>query len=234
MKQSLHGGIMAAGHGNRFKRAGFTVPKPLIEVNGIPLLGHAVSLFRRTGICNISIVFNSSNMDKCRDYLLSSFPDMHFDIICRDTATSAETFLVLVSSISSGRMVVTTVDSIYLDDTFSKFVTYASNLGSGDIALGMTGYIDDENPLYVSVDSDGKVLSLGAGHGEFVTCGVYSLDAKVVSDYDYRDFSALRRLLSRFVEDGYRVSGFDMGQVIDVDRPEDIKQAESLCRVYGA
>jgi NDP-sugar pyrophosphorylase family protein len=228
MNQLLHGGIMAAGHGNRFRKAGFTVPKPLIEVNSTPLLGHAVSLFRKAGICNISIVFNSENINKCREYLLSSFPDVDFDIICRDTATSAETFLVLASSIAEGRMVVTTVDSIYLDDTFRKFVENVSNLSSVDIALGMTGYIDDEKPLYISVDSDGHVVSLGAGQSDFVTCGVYSLDAKIVSDYDHLEFPALRKLLARFVQDGYRVSGFDMGQVVDVDRPEDIKKAESF------
>lgn len=37
--------IPMSGFGERFRRAGYTVPKPLIEVDGKPIIGHVIDLF---------------------------------------------------------------------------------------------------------------------------------------------------------------------------------------------
>ena len=37
--------IPMSGFGERFRRAGYSVPKPLIEVDGLPIIGHVVNLF---------------------------------------------------------------------------------------------------------------------------------------------------------------------------------------------
>lgn len=37
--------IPMSGFGERFRRAGYTMPKPLIEVNGRPIVGHVVDMF---------------------------------------------------------------------------------------------------------------------------------------------------------------------------------------------
>ena len=37
--------IPMSGFGERFRRAGYTVPKPLIEVDGRPIIGHVIDLF---------------------------------------------------------------------------------------------------------------------------------------------------------------------------------------------
>jgi NDP-sugar pyrophosphorylase family protein len=227
MKEGVRGGIMAAGHGQRFRKAGFSLPKPMIEVGGIPLVGRSVASFRDAGITSITAVFNSSNVRQCSDYLLSGFPDMEFDIICRDTVTSAETFLTLAASVPDSRLVITTVDSIFAEDTFGSLVAFSSAMPPGAVCLGMSSYIDDERPLYISVDGTGRVTALGE-KSDMVTCGVYALDSSVVRGYNHRDFMALRKLLGRFLEDGLLVTGLDMGRVIDVDRPEDLEEAGKI------
>lgn len=37
--------IPMSGFGDRFRRAGYTIPKPLIEVDGKPIIGHVIDLF---------------------------------------------------------------------------------------------------------------------------------------------------------------------------------------------
>lgn len=37
--------IPMSGFGERFRRAGYLVPKPLIEVDGLPIIGHVINLF---------------------------------------------------------------------------------------------------------------------------------------------------------------------------------------------
>lgn len=48
--------IPMSGFGERFRRAGYSIPKPLIEVDGLPIIGHVVNLFPGetdfTFICN--------------------------------------------------------------------------------------------------------------------------------------------------------------------------------------
>ena len=48
--------IPMSGFGERFRRAGYAVPKPLIEVDGLPIIGHVINLFPGetdfTFICN--------------------------------------------------------------------------------------------------------------------------------------------------------------------------------------
>jgi len=37
--------IPMSGFGERFRRAGYKVPKPLIEVDGKPIIGHVIDMF---------------------------------------------------------------------------------------------------------------------------------------------------------------------------------------------
>ncbi len=57
--------IPMSGYGERFRKAGYTVPKPLIVVEGKPIISHVIDLFSSTDsfifICN-SNHLNSTNM----------------------------------------------------------------------------------------------------------------------------------------------------------------------------
>ena len=37
--------IPMSGFGERFKRVGYSVPKPLIKIDGIHMIGHVINLF---------------------------------------------------------------------------------------------------------------------------------------------------------------------------------------------
>ena len=41
----MHVIITMAGHSRRFKKAGYQVPKFLIEIDGEPMISHVVSMF---------------------------------------------------------------------------------------------------------------------------------------------------------------------------------------------
>ncbi|MFQ5962414.1 MAG: NTP transferase domain-containing protein, partial [Candidatus Methylomirabilales bacterium] len=44
------GGIIAAGAGVRLRQAGWTMPKPLVPVAGMPLIEHVIRNFLAAGI----------------------------------------------------------------------------------------------------------------------------------------------------------------------------------------
>jgi NDP-sugar pyrophosphorylase family protein len=53
--------IPMSGFGERFRRAGHTVPKPLIEAEGKPIIAHVVDLF--PGVSNVTFICNRDHLD---------------------------------------------------------------------------------------------------------------------------------------------------------------------------
>ena len=57
--------IPMSGFGERFRRAGYTVPKPLIKIDGKPIIEHVIDMFPGETnfifICNNSIVVKYGN-----------------------------------------------------------------------------------------------------------------------------------------------------------------------------
>ena len=54
----LAGAIIAAGEGRRLREAGWTVPKPLVPVAGVPLLASTIENFRAAGVESIVVIVN--------------------------------------------------------------------------------------------------------------------------------------------------------------------------------
>ena len=54
--------VPMSGFGERFRRAGYRVPKPLIEVDGKPIIAHVVDLF--PGETEFVFVCNRDHLDE--------------------------------------------------------------------------------------------------------------------------------------------------------------------------
>ncbi len=230
------GGIIAAGHGSRFRNKGLNCPKPLLKIAGTELLGRTVTEFKRAGIKHIKIIFRDSICSICTEYLQNNFPDVDFHILCKNTDTSAESFLtILEAGNRNEKMLITTVDSIFTPGKLKDFIQQAQNMPSGAIVLGITTYVDDEKPLYVTLASNdpSKITAIGGGKGDAVTCGVYLLPANIKKTAKDKKYSALRAFLADLFSKGLELRAIDMAKVIDVDRPEDILKAEAFIKTHG-
>ncbi len=56
--------IPMSGFGERFRRAGYTVPKPLIEIDGKPIIAHVLDLF--PGEKDVLFICNQEHLDEAR------------------------------------------------------------------------------------------------------------------------------------------------------------------------
>ena len=54
--------IPMSGFGERFRRAGYTVPKPLIEIDGKPIVGHVIEMF--TGETDFIFICNQEHLNE--------------------------------------------------------------------------------------------------------------------------------------------------------------------------
>lgn len=203
-------------------------PKPLMPVGGIPLLGRTLGDLRAAGVREFVVILNESDAAAGGSYLRATFRNEKVTILVRSTRSSFESLTEVLKTEPARRFVVSVVDSVYPAGALRGFLEFASGLEEGDVALGLTDYIEDEKPLYADLDSAGRIRALGGAPSPWVTCGAYFLGGALVEGTSPSSFPSLRSFLGGLVQRNLPVYGFPMGKVIDVDRPEDLLEAEAL------
>jgi NDP-sugar pyrophosphorylase family protein len=220
----LRGGVIAAGHGTRLRADGYRVSKPMTPVDGRPLIGHALDRFRTVGIRGATVIINEGS-DDCRQWLRDNGQGLDLDVIIRTTPSSYASFQLVAARLAGAPAVITTVDSVMPVDAFHHFVNSAANFPNDAVVLGLTGHVDDENPLWVTTDEDGRIRRLGGDQGECVTAGVYWLPAHRGAEPAAR-FDRLRDYLKWLVDERRPVYGVVLPLVFDIDRAHDVQAAE--------
>jgi NDP-sugar pyrophosphorylase family protein len=226
----IKGGIIAAGHGTRFKENGVETHKALLNVAGKPLLAWTLSQFIDVGVEDITIIFNEFNAPECTNYLRENYPNLHVKVIVKTTASSFESFCEVSRKIGSFPRLITAIDSIYQRGKLRELLQAAKTYPADAMVLGVTSFIDDEKPLYVEMGPDRSILALGDKKTACVTSGAYWMPPLALPSAE--KFSALRQFLIGVVESGAPAYGFDMGKSVDVDRPGDIKAAEEFLATF--
>jgi NDP-sugar pyrophosphorylase family protein len=221
----VRGGIIAAGHGTRLRADGYRVSKPMVPVTGRPLIDLTLDRFRAAGIRRLTIIINESS-DDCRRRLLDHAEDFDLDMIVRTTPSSYASFQIVASRLIGAPTVITTIDAVMPVNDFCTFVQSAVGLANNAVALGLTDHVDDENPLWVTLDGrDGRIRRLGGPHGTHVTAGLYWLPAQRPTE-PTTSFTRLRDYLGWLVAE-QPVRGIVLSRVFDIDRARDIAAAEA-------
>ena len=221
---ALRGGVIAAGHGIRLQADGYRVSKPMTPVGGRPLIGHALDRLRAVGVRKTTVIVNEGS-DDCRQWLRNHDQDFDLDLIVRTTASSYASFELVASRLAGAPAIITTVDSVMPVDAFRRFVESAARLPNDAFVLGLTGHVDDENPLWATLDDDGRIRRLGGDRGNYVTAGVYWLPTRRGAE-PTMGFDRLRDYLKCLVDERRRVYGVVLPLVFDIDRAHDVEAAE--------
>jgi len=221
----LQGGIIAAGVGSRLRADGYRVSKPMVRVAGRPLIDLALDRFRAVGIRRLTIIINDTS-DDCRQWLSDHGGDFDLDIIVRATPSSYASFQLVVDRLARAPAVITTIDAIMPVSDFLTFVKSATGLAKDAVVLGLTDYVDDENPLWATLDAaDGHIRQLAGNVGTHVTAGLYWLPAQRPAE-PATGFARLRDYLGWLVAEHRPVYGIVLPRVFDIDRARDIVAAE--------
>lgn len=235
-------GIIAAGDGNRIKKEGSLLPKPLVKIDNEPMIGRLISLMENCGANSISIIVNS-DMPDVWEYLQGLVPNRKCELkmISAKTPSSMHSFFHLLNLMQpEDKFVVTTVDTIFRGDDFKKYTDYFINATHDiDGVMGVTSYVDDEKPLYVETDSeniitafsDTPVVSSGNLSSTFVSAGIYGLrknSIPILQNCIDKGVNRMRNFQRKLVEEGLTLKAYNLGKVLDVDHLLDIEKANSF------
>ncbi len=215
--------IIAAGEGSRLQQEGVATPKPLVSLNGRPMIGRLIDIFVNCGAECISVIVNEQ-MTQVREYLedLATRLPVELRLVVKSTPSSMHSFYEVSSVLPEGRFILTTVDAIFHEGA------------DVDGLMAVTSYIDDEKPLYVDVDSQMRITAFNdtpSPEAKYISGGIYGLDRTAIGVLQKcidGGVSRMRNFQRALVAAGFNLRAYDMGKIIDVDHQSDIEKAITL------
>ena len=227
--------VIAAGEGSRLTKEGNTIPKPLIEVNGERLVDRLLRIFEAQRASEVAIICNEQ-MKEVQMHLMAvqQTGRLPLRLVVKSTPSSMHSMWELGKWLDDGPFVLTTVDTVFREEEFCAFVqTFARILetGEADGLMGVTDYIDDEKPLFVSTDDDLWITAFldQCDHPRYVSGGIYALTPRSLNtlhDCVARGEQRMRNFQRALLWDGFKLKAWPFSKVLDVDHVSDIQKAE--------
>ncbi len=223
-------GIIAAGEGSRLKKEDINVSKPLVKVNGIPLLERLFKIAEDNNVDSINCIVNEESKD-VHDYINNREFKIPFNLIKKSTPSSLHSFFSLTPLLKGKPFCLTTVDSIFDEDEFKKFLTDAKKEKNFDGVLAVTDFIDDEKPLCIENDENMKIISFHdeADSHKYATGGIYFFNSDVFTVMEEavnNNIMRLRNFLKQLLLNNYQLKAYPFSKMIDVDHLKDLAEAE--------
>lgn len=233
-------GIIAAGEGSRLANEGVATPKPLIPIRGIPMIERQLRIFERAGAGKIVVCINDF-MPEVRQYLAGFKPaeGVELKVCVQSTPSSMHTFKVISEHLKGhGRFIATTVDTIFDEETFRRY-TDAWEQAPAEVEglMGVTDFVDDEKPLWVSLRPDSDRISAfldkntdiptGIASPRYISGGIYGLGDAAIRVLDECLASGQQRMRNfqrALIANGLDIEAFPFGKIMDIDHADDIKK----------
>ncbi len=224
--------IIAAGEGSRLKKDGFTVPKPLVKINGIPMIKRLIDFAIKYNASSVNCIINRQSPE-LYEYLTKNDFGIELNLLVNSTPSSLHSLLALERYLKDEPFLLTTADTIFKENDFKNFTSFINSEKNCDGILAVTDFIDDEKPLCVELNNNNEIIEFfdRKDDHKFATAGIYyfsnnifSLKEKVFSSNIFR----LRNFLRLIIKNGFVLKAFRFNKVIDVDHKKDLLVAEEF------
>jgi len=225
--------IIAAGEGSRLAQEGVAKPKPLVELQGEPMIGRLINIMLRCNAESISIIVNE-HMTEVREYLEHLELPVPLHLVVKTTPSSMHSLWHLSQAIPEGKFCLTTVDTIFREEDFKGYIDAFEADSVHDGMWAVTPFVDDEKPLWVDVDDAMNITAFRdkAWEGaKYVSGGVYAMTNKaftVLNQCIEQGISRMRNFQRALVNADYRLQAYSIDKIVDVDHADDIATAEAF------
>lgn len=228
--------IIAAGEGSRLVQEGVATPKPLVLLDGKPMIQRLCDIFADCNARSISIIVNEQ-MSEVQAFVRRLQASMHVPVMLtvKTTPSSMHSFYEVSRNFPSGsKFIVTTVDTIFRPDDFKRYVQAFENAGNVDGCFAVTPFIDDEKPLYVDVDADMTITGFrdnASDADRYVSGGIYGLTSpclEVLAECINLGVSRMRNYQRALIAAGMDIKAFPLPKIVDVDHAADIATAQAF------
>ena len=224
--------IIAAGEGSRLAQEGVEKPKPLVCLNGEPMINRLVRIFIANGAERIAIIVNQLNEQTAlhMKQLMAQTSACSIELVVKSTPSSMHSFYELATKLDDAPFCLTTVDAVFKEEDFRAYLDSFSK-SDADGMMAVTDFIDDEKPLYVEVDEQMKIRNFCDERSDcrFVSGGIYGLTPRAlatlkrcIAEGQHR----MRNFQRGLIADGLELKAYRFSKILDVDHATDIQKAE--------
>lgn len=236
--------IIAAGEGSRLAQEGIAVPKPLVRLCGEPMIDRLIRIFNANGAEEICIIVNDLHPETAAHVrrLMALGTGAPIRLTVRTTPSSMHSFFALREQLAGAPFCLTTVDTIFREDDFSRYIAAFRAAPDLDGMMAVTDYVDDEKPLWVGTDDDLNISGFydnnasdtndgGQGRCRYISGGIYALRPTALDTLDRcmaTGQSRMRNFQRALVADGRKLRAFPLTKILDVDHAGDIAKAEAF------
>ena len=223
--------IIAAGEGSRLASEGITTPKPMIPIQGTPMIERLVRIFMRNGVASVSIIINEEQPQTLA-HLKELQKELPIEIVVKNTPSSMHSMHALSHHLQGDKFCLTTVDTLFHEEEFAAYIKAFDKSDEGIMAV--TDYIDDEKPLYVDTDEALNITAFRDNPSEqsrYISGGIYALPPQALDILDKciaEGIERMRNFQRRLVESGMKLKAHPFSKIIDIDHAEDIEKAEKF------
>jgi len=230
----MNAAIIAAGEGSRLKSEGIEISKPLIKVGGVPMIERLIRCAIRSKVRSISVIINEEMAD-VREFCEHLPLPIPLNLLVRSTPSSMHSLFALAPYLDDRPFYLMTVDTVFLEDEFDKYLAFAKSQSDSAGILAVTSFIDDEKPLCVRMDRQHRIREFSdikEGY-EFATGGIYYFSPKVfdlIPECLSSGTVRLRNFLRSLIAHGYTLHGYPFSKIIDIDHASDIAVAEEFLK----
>ncbi len=233
--------IIAAGEGSRLAAEGVESPKPLVKIRHERLIDRLIRVFMDNDAEEIVVICNdittevSFHLVKLQQDGLEGRP-LPLRFIVKSTPSSMHSFFEISRMLGDGPFCLTTVDTIFREEEFARYIAAFSEAvtsGKCDGMMGVTDYIDDEKPLYVDTDDSLGITGFldRSDTCRYISGGIYGLTSTAIETLCScmeRGESRMRNFQRALIADGRRLKAWPFSKVLDIDHATDIKKAEDF------
>ena len=232
--------IISAGEGSRLAQEGVALPKPLVEIGGEAMIDRLIRIFSRQGAEEVAVIINNEvEATKSHIQQLQQHVHVPLRVVVQTTPSSMHSFHALSPWLRGGRLCLTTVDTIFREEEFTDFIrTFEQSDVDGMMAV--TGYVDDEKPLYVSTAPNLDITGFHdtpVPEARFISGGIYCLTdpcLDVLEECVAQGMSRMRNYQRSLVARGMRLKAFPFSKILDVDHASDIAKAEAFVHTQSS
>ena len=228
--------IIAAGEGSRLAQEGVAKPKPLVSLHGEPMIERLVRIMLRCNAESLSIIVNE-HMTQVQQFLRELIPTLPVPVqlVVKTTPSSMHSFWELSKVMKPGKFCLTTVDTIFREQDFARYIAAFEADSEHDGMWAVTPFVEDEKPLWVDVDEPSMAIKAFCDQPfegcKYVSGGVYAMTdsafAVLNSCIESRQ-SRMRNFQRAMISAGMRLQAFSIPKIIDVDHASDIAVAEAF------
>ncbi len=226
--------IISAGEGSRLAQEGVQLPKPLVQLNGEAMVDRLVRIFTENGAEQIVIIINNEvALTKEHMLALQQKSEVPIELIVKTTPCSMHSFYELSRFLKGDKFCLTTVDTIFREDDFSKFIEQFKE-SKADGMMAVTDFVDDEKPLYISTEEDLTITGfhdVATPQCKFISGGIYCLTPKAIDTLEgcmERGMARMRNFQRQLIADGLHLEAYPFSKILDVDHAGDIVKAEAF------